>query len=43
MIVPTKIVQSFIDCGMKTGEMYPGRATNRCSEQNELGGKGGNR
>lgn len=29
IVVPRKIVQSFVDCGMKTGEMHPGRTTDK--------------
>lgn len=37
IIVPTKIVQCYVDCGMKTGEMHPGRANDKCpSPQNKM-------
>lgn len=29
IIVPTKIVQSFVNCGVKTEEMHPGGATDK--------------
>lgn len=37
VILQTKLVQSFIEGGMRTGEMYPGRAMNKCtSPQNKM-------
>lgn len=30
IIVPTKLIQGFIESGMKTEALFPSRATNKC-------------